>query len=165
MRDVWVVNASPVITLAKARHLALLTEMADEILLPEAVAAELLIASVADAARQAVAGGWGTRIPVREVPATVLEWGLGAGETAVLAVALVRGDCTAVLDDAAGRRCARTLGVLVIGTLGVVLRAKHQGRIASAARVMQDLRVAGLYLDDATIADVLQHSAGKTWPL
>ena len=65
----------------------------------------------------------------------------------------------------AGRRCARTLGIPVIGTLGVVLRAKHQGRIASAARVMQDLRVAGLYLDDATIADVLQHSAGETWPL
>jgi predicted nucleic acid-binding protein len=165
VHDVWVVNASPVITLAKAGHLALLTEMADEILLPEAVAAELLIASAADAARQAVAGGWGTRIPVTEVPATVLEWGLGAGETAVLAVALVRGDCTAVLDDAAGRRCARTLGIPVIGTLGVVLRARHQGRIASAARVMQDLRVAGLYLDDATIADVLQHSAGETWPL
>jgi predicted nucleic acid-binding protein len=165
VRNVWVVNASPVITLAKAGHLALLTEMADEILLPEAVAAELLIASAADAARQAVAGGWGIRIPVREVPATVLEWGLGAGETAVLAVALVRGDCTAVLDDAAGRRCASTLGIPVIGTLGVVLRAKHQGRIASAARVMQDLRVAGLYLDDATIADVLQHSAGETWPL
>ena len=62
MRDVWVVNASPVITLAKAGHLVLLTEMADEILLPEAVAAELLMASAEDPARQAVVGGWGTRI-------------------------------------------------------------------------------------------------------
>ena len=165
MPDVWVVNASPVITLAKAGHLALLTEMADEILLPEAVVAELLMASADDLARQAVIGGWGTHIAVTETPATVLEWGLGAGETAVLAVALTRGDCTAVLDDAAGRKCARTLGIPIIGTLGVILRAKHQGRIASAARVMQDLRVAGLYLDDATIIDILRHSAGETWPL
>jgi predicted nucleic acid-binding protein len=163
--DVWVVNASPVITLAKAGHLALLTEMADEILLPEAVAAELLMASVEDPARQAVVSGWGTRLPVTETPATVLEWGLGAGETAVLAVSLTRGDCTVVLDDAAGRKCARTLGISVIGTLGVILRAKHQGRIASAARVMQDLRAAGLYLDDVTITDIVRHSAGETWPL
>ena len=165
MPDVWVVNASPVITLAKAGHLALLTEMADKILLPEAVAAELLMASAADPARQAVMGGWGTRIAVTETPATVLEWGLGAGETAVLAVALTRGDCTAVLDDAAGRKCARTLGIPAIGTLGIILRAKHQGRIASAARVMQDLRAVGLYLDDAMITDILRHSAGETWPL
>jgi predicted nucleic acid-binding protein len=163
--NVWVVNASPVITLAKAGHLALLTEMADKILLPEAVAAELLMASAADPARQAVMGGWGTRIAVTETPATVLEWGLGAGETAVLAVALTRGDCTAVLDDAAGRKCARTLGIPAIGTLGIILRAKHQGRIASAARVMQDLRAVGLYLDDAMITDILRHSAGETWPL
>ena len=165
MPNVWVVNASPVITLAKAGHLALLTEMADKILLPEAVAAELLMASAADPARQAVMGGWGTRLAVTETPAMVLEWGLGAGETAVLAVALTRGNCTAVLDDAAGRKCARTLGIPVIGTLGVILRAKHQGRIASAARVMHDLRAAGLYLDDATITDILRHSAGETWPL
>ena len=165
MRDIWVVNASPVITLGKAGHLALLMEIADEILLPEAVVAELLAGPAADPARQAVAGGWGMRLPVAPVPATVLEWGLGVGETAVLAVALARGDCTAVLDDAAGRKCARTLGIPIIGTLGVVLRAKHQGRIASAARIMQDLLAAGLYLDDAMITNVLQHSAGETWPL
>jgi predicted nucleic acid-binding protein len=164
VRDIWVVNASPVITLAKAGHLALLMEMANEILLPEAVVAELLMAPVTDPARQAVASGWGTRVPVTQMPDIVLEWGLGAGETAVLAVALARGDCTAVLDDAAGRKCARTLGIPVIGTLGVVLRAKYQGRIASAARIMQDLRAAGLYLDDATITNIL-HSAGETWPL
>ena len=110
-------------------------------------------------------GGWGTRLAVTETPAMVLEWGLGAGETAVLAVALTRGDCTAVLDDAAGRKCARTLGIPAIGTLGIILRAKHQGRIASAARVMQDLRAVGLYLDDAMITDILRHSAGETWPL
>ena len=74
MPDVWVVNASPVITLAKAGHLALLTEMADEILLPEAVAAELLMASVEDPARQAVVSGWGTRLPVTETPATAVSY-------------------------------------------------------------------------------------------
>ena len=110
MPDRWVVNASPVITLAKAGHLALLTALATEVLLPEAVVAEVLAGPVTDPARQAVEEGWGTRVAVPRVPVAVLEWGLGAGETAVLAVALARGDCTAILDDAASRRCARRSG-------------------------------------------------------
>ena len=96
MPDRWVVNASPVITLAKAGHLALLTALATEVLLPEAVVAEVLAGPVTDPARQAVEEGWGTRVAVPQVPVSVLEWGLGAGETAVLAVALARGNCTAI---------------------------------------------------------------------
>ena len=42
MPDRWVVNASPLITLAKAGHLALLTALAREILIPEAVVAEVV---------------------------------------------------------------------------------------------------------------------------
>lgn len=163
MPDRWVVNASPVITLAKAGHLALFTLLATEVLLPEAVVTELLDGPVADPARQAVEGGWGTRVRVPTVPVPVLEWGLGLGETAVLAVALARGDCTAILDDAEGRRCARTLGVPVMGTLGVVVRAKQHGRIASAAEVVRALRAAGLYIDDALITTILRDGAGEVW--
>jgi predicted nucleic acid-binding protein len=158
------VNASPVITLAKAGHLALLTALATEVLLPEAVVAEVLDGPGTDPARQAVEGGWGTRVAVPRVPVSVLEWGLGAGETAVLAVALARGGSTAILDDAVSRRCARTMGIPVMGTLGVVVRAKKQGRIASAAVVMQALRMAGLYVDDALVTTVLRDSVGEAWP-
>ena len=38
--------------------------------------------------------------PPADVPAIVLEWGLGAGETAVIAAALESQEHTAVLDDA-----------------------------------------------------------------
>jgi hypothetical protein len=58
--DRWVVKASPVITLAKAGHLVLLTVLATDVLLPEAVVAEVLDGPVTDPARQAVEGGWGT---------------------------------------------------------------------------------------------------------
>jgi predicted nucleic acid-binding protein len=159
----WVVNASPLITLAKARHLALLTALATEVLIPEAVVAEVRGGPATDPARQALESGWGTRVAVPSVPIVLQEWGLGAGETAVLAVALARGECTAILDDAASRRCARTLGVPVMGTLGVVVRAKHHGHIASAALVMRALRAAGLYIDDALLTRVLRESVGETW--
>ena len=51
MPEFWVVNASPVITLAKAGHLDLLTQLADDVLVPEAVVTELLDAPTDDPAR------------------------------------------------------------------------------------------------------------------
>jgi hypothetical protein len=50
--DVWVTNASPVITLAKAGYLELLTRLPSELLLPEPVALEILAGPAADPARQ-----------------------------------------------------------------------------------------------------------------
>jgi predicted nucleic acid-binding protein len=43
---------------------------------------------------------------------------LGAGETAVLSYALAWPDYVAVIDDVAGRRCASSLDIKVIGTVG-----------------------------------------------
>lgn len=122
MPEFWVGNASPVITLAKAGHLDLLTQLADDVLVPEAVLTELLDAPADDPARQAMERGWGTRIPGVTIPVGVLEWGLGAGEASVLAATLQHREHTAVLDDAQGRKCARALDIPVIGTLGIVLR-------------------------------------------
>jgi predicted nucleic acid-binding protein len=48
----------------------------------------------------------------------VQAWDLGAGETAVLSYALAWPDYVAVIDDVAGRRCASSLDIKVIGTVG-----------------------------------------------
>jgi predicted nucleic acid-binding protein len=49
--DVWVANASPVIALAKAGHLDLLTKLANELWVPDAVVAEILAGPAADPGR------------------------------------------------------------------------------------------------------------------
>jgi len=160
--DVWVVNASPVIVLAKAGHLQLLEQMASELLLPEPVVAEVLAGPAADPARQALAAGWGTRVTVGTPAPELLEWGLGPGETAVLALALETAPSTAVVDDAAARTCAKAIGVPVIGTLGVVLRARRQQRIASARDVLKGLVRLGLYVEDEIVRSALQR-IGEEW--
>jgi predicted nucleic acid-binding protein len=137
-----------------------MADLAEEILLPDAVADELLAGPVNDSARLAVAGGWGQRSSARQCPSTLLEWGLGAGETSVLAVALEHQPCTAVLDDAAARAAARTLGIPVLGTIGVVLRARQGGLIASVGEVILELRQAGLYIDDVVVSAAL-HQVGE----
>lgn len=162
MSDIWVVNASPVIALAKVGRLQLLHDLCRELLVPEAVVAEILAGPPSDPARVAVQHGWGTTVAVDRIAPDLLEWGLGTGETAVLAVAMERKPATAVLDDAAARTCAKAQGIEVIGTLGVVLRAKKKAIITSAADVLKALQVSGLRLDNSMIRSALE-GIGETW--
>jgi predicted nucleic acid-binding protein len=53
--------------------------------------------------------------------------------------------------------------VALIGTLGVVLRAKRNGVIASAVTVLRQLREVGLHLGDATIAAALAGATDERW--
>jgi predicted nucleic acid-binding protein len=56
--DVWIVNASSVIALAKVGRLHLLDDLCKELLVPEAVVAEILAGPPSDPARRAVENGW-----------------------------------------------------------------------------------------------------------
>ena len=163
MSSVWVVNASPLISLARIGQLALLQAPGRELRVPEAVAREVLVGPTTDPARQALEASFGGTPVSTPIDLRVVEWGLGAGETSVLSYAIAAG-ATAVLDDGRARSAARVLGVNVIGTLGVVLQARRAGRIESAAVVLRALRDAGMRLDDATIATALARSVGETWP-
>jgi len=162
VNEVWVVNASPVIVLAKVGHLQLLEQLPGELLLP-------MPGGHGDPVRTplrrgpASPGGWlGRPSHCRPLPSELVEWGLGPGETAVLGVALERAHCTAVLDDASARACARAFDIPLIGTLGVVLRARQRGVIPSAGDLLRALRAAGLYLDDETIRSALRR-VGEEW--
>lgn len=93
----------------------------------------------------------------------MLGWSLGAGESEVLSIALDQVGWTAVVDDATARSCGRSLGIPVIGTLGVVLLAKRRGLVDSAAEVLRALRHAGLYIDDEFIRSMLKQVVGEDW--
>ena len=114
MPDVLVVNASPVIVLAKAGHIGLLDALAREILLPASVAGEIVAGPSDDPARRLVEGGWGKRLRVESIPTSIMEWSLGPGESDVLAVASRTPSSEAVLDDGHARSCARAPGIPVV---------------------------------------------------
>ena len=46
----------------------------------------------------------------------------------------------------------------------VVLLAKQQGLIASAAEVLRSLRATGFYLDVQTAREALTRTVGEEWP-
>jgi predicted nucleic acid-binding protein len=55
----------------------------------------------------------------------------------------------------ASPRCAAAHNVPVIGTLGVVLRAKKNRQIESARSLAKELTAAGMFLDDEFVDRVL----------
>lgn len=163
MTDIWIANASPIIVLAKIGRLDILLGGDRTLIVPEAVATEVVQGLLQDAARQAIESGWGSKpVPVMPDPA-VIEWGLGPGETAVLSLAKNK-DAVALVDDRAARMAAKALGIRVLGTLGVVLRARREGRISSSVEILQALRQAGLRLNDTVIREALPKTTGETWP-
>lgn len=163
MAEQWVVNASPLITLSKAGQLELLQADNRRLVIPEAVRAEVLQGPADDPARKALESGFQTVSYDGPPEPMVLEWGLGSGETAVLSFAK-KNDAIAVLDDRAARMAAKVMGIRIVGTLGVVLRAHRAGRIQSAAGVINTLRGAGLRLDDDLIRKALAQTTGEKWP-
>jgi predicted nucleic acid-binding protein len=148
----WVVDASPLIALGSIRRLDLLTSLAEDIVVPQAVASEVL--RVADEASRAFAER-SFRTTAIEPDEAISRWGLGRGETAVLTFARSTPGYVAIIDDLSARRCAAALGISVRGTLGIVLLGKRRGVISSARATLEELRAAGLYLSSAVVAAAL----------
>lgn len=147
MAEACVVNASPLIFLARGGHLDLLKIFGGTVSVPQAVADEIGRRGAADPAARALAETqWLDVVANESVPQQVLAWALGPGESSVLAVAHARRGSRAVIDDLAGRRCAVALGMPVAGTLGIVLRARREGLIPAARPVLEDLVAGGMYL-------------------
>lgn len=154
----WVADASPLILLGKVGRVGLLHELCDELVVPEIVVREVGAKKEGAALIERLASSPRTSFEPEAVVASELRaWNLGRGESQVLALAGLTPGARAVLDDLDGRRCAQALGVQVIGTLGVVLRAKRRGVIPAARPVIEHLRGVGLYVSDELVEGALAH--------
>ena len=151
-----VVNASPLILLARIERLDLLASLAKLLVVPEAVIREIQAGSDRDGTAGKIKDLASIlQVDDRPVPDRIRFWDLGAGESQVLAHGLERPGMGVVLDDLAARRCARSLGLSMIGTLGVVVLCRHRGVISAARPVIEALREAGLRLKPALMDDAL----------
>jgi len=153
----WVVNASPVILLGKIDQLELLEILCDTLVIPGAVADEILAGPHEDAAQRWVTGSGASFIQKQSaIDAVVIGWDLGAGETAVLSWARRYLEYEAILDDRAARDCAATLKIPVRGTLGVILLAKKHRLIPQAKPLFDALNNAGLRISPTILDTALR---------
>lgn len=157
MNNKWVVNASPLILLAKVGHIHMLPQLTKQLVIPASVVAEVQEGPSTDPAQTWLSGEGATwiRADIATVSA-VAAWDLGAGETAVLSWAHEHPDFEAILDDRAARKCAIIQSIPVRGTLGVILAAKVRALIPAAKPVCDEIVRAGLRVDPNLLRDALK---------
>ncbi len=149
MASIWVVNASPIILLSKVGQLELLHHLGSPVQIPQAAVTEIQRGGSGGVGAQALASAnWIHKVAPEPVPKEVADFGLGDGETAVLAHALSNSGSGVIIDDRAARKAAAVLGLPFQGTLGLILFAKKQGLIAAARPVVEELRRSGMYLSE-----------------
>jgi predicted nucleic acid-binding protein len=101
----WVLNASPLIILAKIDQLILLRHLCEEMVVPGGVAGEIARGPEDDPARQWLQfAGKGLIREVGPIPPVILAWNLGQGESEVITWAYKNPDYEAILDDRAARK-------------------------------------------------------------
>lgn len=83
---------------------------------------------------------------------------LDAGEAAVITLALDRGIRRVAIDERRGRAIASVCGLSVVGTVGLLLRAKREGHLLALKPSVQTMRAAGVWLSDRLVAFALREA-------
>jgi predicted nucleic acid-binding protein len=158
-----VADAGPLIYLSEVGLLHLLRDLYGVVIVPREVYQEVVVRGEGQpGAAEVAACGW---IQVSDGSQTnPLRAGLmaelDAGESAAITLALERSADLVLLDERKGRRVARRLGLLVRGTLGILVEAKKRGHVPLVAPLLERLVRAGSYLSPA-VEEEIRRSAGE----
>ncbi len=155
---VVVSDAGPLICLGRLDLLRVLPALFAEVQVPDRVLVECTSRwQSPDAARiaAAVAQGWLTACG----PQQMIDGTLGRGERAAIARALAIG-AGLLTDDQGARVHAESLKLIVVGTLGVLIRSKQAGLVPSVAPLINALRASGQRFGHAVVAQALS-AAGE----
>lgn len=143
-------DTSCLIHLSRIDRLGLLRVLYDDIRIPPAVHDEY----------GDVPKGVEVTSPTNVPLVRLLRRTVDAGEAEVIALGTELDNAHVILDDAAARTEATDLEVTVLGTVGLILRAKRQGHIAEVRPLLHALQGSGFWMSDALYQYAL-HRAGE----
>ena len=149
--DLIVADTGPLIGLAIAGRLGILSTLFARVLIPRAVLDELQLEASRPGSRalsKAKAEGW---FATEDVPDTAdvakLSDLLDRGEAEAIVLAQSK-EARLLIDERKGRAVARSRGITVVGTGGVLLMAKRKHVIDRIEPVLDDLASHGYRLRD-----------------
>ncbi len=155
--DKLVVNASPIISLAKIGCADFLPGLFAQLVIPEGVFQEITGHKYHDSAVEWInAQNHQAIIRSVEVPAIISEWNLGMGESQVLAFAFKNSGFTAAIDDKAAKKCAEVFNISVSGTIAIIIKAKRMGLTPKAEPLLAALRSNGFRISDDIVVAALR---------
>ncbi len=140
-----VTNSTCLIGLERIERLDILPQVFDTVFAPPAVAKEVQVSvdwlSVQTVANPSVV--------------TALRTQMDEGEAEAIALALELSDVLLILDDKKARRVAQQMGMKVIGTVGMLLRAKRQGIITEVKPLFTKLTEVNFRISQGIIQEAL----------
>ncbi len=158
-------NTSPIWNLASIERLDLLHDQFPDIRIPHDVWRELQVGNEYPEITRIQHARDAQWIEVVSLTNPYLQQSLmlelDRGEAAAIALALELGISQILMDETDGRAAAKAMGLQPIGILGILLRAKHDGKIVSVSNKMVQLRhEAGFFIAESLFKHV-QREAGE----
>lgn len=81
---------------------------------------------------------------------------LGLGETSSIALALESKDSLLIIDEKKGRKIAQSLEIEIIGSLGLLIKAKQKGIITSVNDILLQIDQTNFRVSDKVRAAILE---------
>lgn len=150
---VVVADTSPLIYLSRVGALGLLHTLFGEVVVPRVVWTEVVEQRTAAPGLDALRIANWLRVVDQELP--VLDLGLDAGETAAILLAESLQADLLLIDERLGRRVAESRGLIVRGTLGVLVQARRTGALPALRPVLERLVADGFRISPALIREAL----------
>ena len=154
MTEKIVTNTSPLLAFSKMQAYSIIGELPFEFICPAEVESEILTG--ADQ-------GYDVEIPVwlkvenlqaKLSPVAVAS--LDVGEAAVIQLAIEQNIETVCIDERKGRRAALAVGLKVVGSLGLLGKAKTLGIIAEIKPYIEKAKDKGIFYDENLVETFLK---------
>ena len=136
-------NSTPLIAFARIGELALLQKIVEHVLIPEAVWWEVTGAGNRLGVEEIRKASWVEVRTVRTIPSEIIPL-LDLGETEAIALAEEITASELLLDERAARAIATARGLNIIGTAGLLARAKQQGLITLVRPFLERMQIRGI---------------------
>ena len=151
-------NTSPIINLAAIDHLDILQELYTNLIIPEAVYSEIIVAGTGQPGSHEVKTfSWiNTKTVKNKTLVEALKMELDDGEAETISLALEVDSDWLLIDERIGRNVASRFSLKYIGVLGIIVEAKSKGLIPKVRPLLDDLKsVAGFWIADGLYSKIL----------
>jgi len=153
-----IVNSTPLIALSSINQLALLRELYDIIIIPNAVKTEIEAKNGSKAHKDLeLHSEW---IHIKEIKNInqkhIFKTQLHDGEVEVMILGQELNADLLIIDDYVAREYVKYLGFKVVGTVGILLKAKATGLINEVKPLLDKLVTNGIYISERLYAEVLK---------
>ncbi len=153
MAEQIVTNTSPLIAFARMDALDVIGKLPFEFICPQQVKDEI-DEGVAQG-YPLIAPDWLSVVSLVAPLSPLVLASLDSGEAAVIQLALENGITRVCLDELKGRRAARAVGLQVVGSLGLIARAKTLGLITETRPLIEKAMHEGIFYHPDLVQQVL----------